>query len=656
METAPSRTRPITGPRPPPFAVAIADLNGDGHPDLAVACAFGQTGLSVLQGKGDGTFLPSVDFVVEFGTPGIVGDVNGDGRPDLITANVGTSTVSVLLNNDGGNFTAESDYTVGTNPSAIAIGDVSGDARPDIEVANFASNTVSILQRNPSGSFFPHSDFGTGAAPMAVAVADLNGDGHRDIVTAGFATAPDESSVLINNGVGGFAAHVDYPTGLSADAVAVGDVNGNGKADFVTANASDNTISVLLGNGNGTFGTNHDFATGASPASVALADLNGDGNLDAVTANSAGSSVSVLLGDGNGNFPTHVEYATGANPQSVAIGDLNGDGIPDLVVADANPPGSPPGHVSILIGNGGGTFATHVDLSTVGSRPYSVALADVNGDGRLDIITACMYSDAAYVMLGDGAGGFGPPFGYHAGPGNFIGSQFPLAVAVGDLNGDGQPDIALADYGSNAVSVLQGLTPTQIKLGLSQSQSTLGSSLTLTGTLTVPPSSSGDPLGTVRFFDGFTSLGSVRLIGNTATLHWTPTTLGGHTLSAVYSGDGSFFGSISPPAIASVLATTGADGAALPRAVYLSAPSPNPARGSTELRFGLPHDATASIRVYDVHGRLVRRLGGGRFAAGEHLLGWDLRDEAGAAVSAGVFFVRLAADGVTRTGMLVVMR
>jgi hypothetical protein len=533
---------------------------------------------------------------------------------------------------------------------------VSGDGRPDIETSNYASNNVSLLQGNPAGGFFSHSDFVTGAAPMAIAVADLSGDGHRDIVTAGFAAAPNEASVLINNGAGGFPAHVDHPTGLSADAVAVGDVNGNGKPDLVTANATDNTISVLLGGSNGTFGSNHDFPTGASPASVALANLNGGGTLDAVTANSAGNNVSVLLGDGFGNFPTHVEYATGANPQSVAIGDVNGDGIPDIVVANANPPSTPPGSVSILLGEGDGTFMPHADFSTVGSRPYSVALADVNGDGRLDIITACMYSDAAYVMLGDGAGGFGPPFGCHAGPGNFIGTQFPLAVAAGDLNGDGRADIALADYGSAAVSVLYGLTPTQMKLGLSQSQSTLGSSLTLTGTLTVPPSSPGNPLGTVRFLDGFTSIGSVRLIGGVATLHWTPPTLGSHALSAVYSGDASRFGSISPTEIANVLTTLGTDRATLPQAVYLSAPSPNPARGGTALRFGLPHEARVSIQLYDITGRLVRELADGRFAAGEHSLAWDMRDEAGAAVSTGMFFVRLVADGVARTGMLVVMR
>ena len=162
----------------------------------------------------------------------------------------------------------------------------------------------------------------------------------------------------------------------------------------------------------------------------------------------------------------------------------------------------------------------------------------------------------------------------------------------------------------------------------------------------------------MRFFDGFTLLGSSPVSGGVATLAWSPPHLGSRTLSALYSGDGKFFGSISRDVIERVVSTLllVADGTSVPQTVSLAAPHPNPARTWAALRFGLPRNAAVSIAIFDVTGRLVRELAGTQFAAGEHALTWDLCDSGGAPVSSGLLFVRMNADGLTRTGRLVVVR
>src|SRR5439155_11712453 len=153
------------------------------------------------------------------------------------------------------------------------------------------------------------------------------------------------------------------------------------------ANNFANTVSVPLGNGDGSFGAKTDFGTGSGPNSVAIGDLNGDGKPDLAVANGSSNTVSVLLGNGNGSFGARTDYGTGSAPRSVAIGDLNGDGKPDLAVANT---GSYPGYdgtVSVLLGNGNGSFGAKTNFGT-GSKPFSVAIGDVNGDGRPDLAVA----------------------------------------------------------------------------------------------------------------------------------------------------------------------------------------------------------------------------------------------------------------------------
>ena len=239
-----------------------------------------------------------------------------------------------------------------------------------------------------AGGFSNRADFGVDSYPRSVAVGDFNGDGKPDLVTA--SNILGTVTVLLGDGTGGFGNRAAFGVG-SAQSVAIGDFNGDGKADLVTAGY--NTVGVLLGTGTGSFGANTNFAVGSNTYSVAVGDFNGDGKLDVVAANYGANTVSVLLGTGTGSFGTKTDFAVGSLPYSVAVGDVNGDGKLDVVAANPGVEGGYPGSgtVSVLLGKGTGSFGAKTDFS-VGVDPESVAVADLNGDGKPDLVTA-NYSD-----------------------------------------------------------------------------------------------------------------------------------------------------------------------------------------------------------------------------------------------------------------------
>jgi hypothetical protein len=235
--------------------------------------------------------------------------------------------------------------------------------------------------------------------------------------------------------------------------VAVADVNSDGKPDLVTAN-DDNSVSVLLGKGNGIFVPFQNIAVGAGPRSVAVADVNGDGKPDLVTADAAGS-VSVLLGNGDGSFQNAQNFPAGLRPESVVVADVNGDGKPDLVVANRGTAPYTNSTVSVLLGQGNGTFRNAQNFP-VGAGPFSVAVADVNGDGRPDVITANFFGSNVSVLLGNGDGSFQSARNFSVGSRPFPFGSRPLSVTVADVNGDGLPDLVTANSISDDVSVLLG--------------------------------------------------------------------------------------------------------------------------------------------------------------------------------------------------------
>jgi uncharacterized protein (UPF0548 family) len=244
-----------------------------------------------------------------------------------------------------------------------------------------------------------------------------------------------------------FAPAMNFAAGSTPFSVAVGDFNGDGKPDLAVANTFGSNVSVLLGNGDGSLQSAVNYATGPRPNSVAVGDFNGDGKQDLAVANRGdprvgGDAVSVLLGNGDGTFQNAVNYAAGSAPFSVAVGDFNGDGKQDLAVANASS-----GNVSVLLGSGKGTFQNAVNYST-GLAPYSVAVGEFNGDGKQDLAVATFLGDVS-VLLGNGNGTFQNAVNYAAG-------VDIRSVAVGDFNGDGKQDLVVANSNSANISVLLG--------------------------------------------------------------------------------------------------------------------------------------------------------------------------------------------------------
>jgi hypothetical protein len=420
-----------------PDAVAVGDVRGNGLLDIVTANTNGT--VSVLLGNGDGSFQSPHLFQIGASLDAVaVGDFRAIGRQDIVTANV-TGSVSVLLSNGDGTFQNPVTLPVGARPGAVAVGDFRGIGELDIVTGN-ADGTASVLLGNGDGSFqspVPY-DLQIGAV-KALAVGDLRGTGKPDVVAVD--NSPifhDFVSVLLNNGDGSFQTAGQYQVGIDSLDVTVGDFHGNGHLDIVTADFQrffdgPPDLSILAGNGDGSFQFARQVSSGAFVDSLAVGDFNGDGKADLAMASDIGQNVSVVPGNGDGSLAFAPAYAAGVLPDAVAAGDFTGSGRQDLVTADAG------GHATVLLSNGDGTFRNGPVLAYPGFG-NAVVVADFTGGGHEDIAVLSSYIHAELsVYLGNGDGTFQDPLVMDLGS-DTIGE----ALAVGDFNGDGKPDLAVA--------------------------------------------------------------------------------------------------------------------------------------------------------------------------------------------------------------------
>jgi hypothetical protein len=468
-----------------PFSVAVADINGDGKPDLIVANYLDGTVSVLLNKTAPGAAMASFATQQTFATGGFphsvaVTDVNGDGEPDVIVADGGgTNTVSVLVNRTApgaatASFATQRSFTAGVGPFSVAVADINGDGKPDLIVAN-DDNTVSVLVNTTApgaatASFATQQAFAAGGILISVAVADVNGDGKPDLITAND-DIPGTVSVLLNTTVPGaatasFATQQTFATGGGPMSVSVADANADGKPDLIVANWTDSTVSVLLntttpGAATASFATQQTFATGINPFSVAVSDVNGDGKPDLIVANTNNRTVSVLEnttapGAVTAAFATQQSLVTGEFPRSVAVADVNGDGKPDLITANDGD-----ATVSVLLNTtviGAATIVPAFPQTTLPRPPSNilgVAAGDLNGDGKPDLIWAG-FGGNVEVQLNTTAPGAAVPTFTTLQTFTILGDH--LSVAVADMNGDGRADVVVPGFATGTVAVLLNTT------------------------------------------------------------------------------------------------------------------------------------------------------------------------------------------------------
>jgi hypothetical protein len=453
--------QPLT---PTPYAIYAGNAG--------VAASAGAVSAANIVGKLAATQLSSA--VVTNGASGLNfnGAFSGDGtgltNQDLLSGNTHgaiawtkTSPWSVAT------------YPVGQNPMAVVAADIHGTGKLDLISANHNDNSLTIWNNNGTGGFENSSTISVGLPPNSIATADVNGDGKLDIICAvNSPNAPsvdrvsDPLIVLTNDGSGGFQVSSILPTGNSLYwysgpdvKVAVADVNGDGKPDSIAANANDNSLTVFTNDGSGGFTVASTNYLDNAPWTIATADVNGDGKVDLIAGEEGvyGGAVTVLTNAGGGLFVVSTQIPVGNSAgwelTFVTVADVNGDGRPDVVAADLYS-----NTLTVLLNNGSGGFTKLTPLVVGGLWDYlvpdSVAVADVNGDGNMDLLCT-RQSGGLVVFSSDGRGGFNPAETLTTG------SQ-PGSVLIADLNADGKVWAVCANGGDNTLSVFQFGNPTYL--------------------------------------------------------------------------------------------------------------------------------------------------------------------------------------------------
>jgi len=466
----------------------------------------------------------------------------------------------------------------GKGASSLYMADVNGDSIADLIALNYNSDgcetasttegTVSILLGNSDGTFKPAITYDSGGfCPTAVVVGDLNGDGHPDVIALncdpiGQINCPSASvsnlGVLLGNGDGTFRAAVTYNSGGSgAVSVLLADFNGDGKLDVAVGEQNNNggTIGILIGKGDGSFQAPVSYDLGfSSAAHAAVGDLNGDGKPDLITTGCITNggvcerAMVVLSGNGDGTFQSVVSNDLVPQGRIAIVGDLNGDGHADLVFASefAHPPRGL-GLITVLLGNGDGTFSTAQSYETKGEFSTSVAIADINLDGIPDLIVSSAYTNFSKneegridLFIGNGDGTFQPSKAYASG------GNASEAVLAGDFNRDGKPDIAVVNACAD-LSCLQGSVSvlvnvfhlsTTTSLTSSLSPSFVGQPVRFTATISSTPTV---PDGTpVTFTANGTLIGTGTTTSGIASITTSTLKAGTHPIKATFGGSAIF--------------------------------------------------------------------------------------------------------------------
>lgn len=418
-------------------AITTADLNGDGNPDLLAARGANSPDapglLSVSLGNGDEriTFGDWSDYQVGNRPSAIsVADIDGDHQLDVLVANEGNSSVSVLLGTRAGVLRAPARYATDGNITAIAAGDLTGDGLVDFVTAHYDADKVNVMREDDQHGFSRTADPTTGDQPRALVLADLDGDRVPDVVTANLMA--NTVSVMFSDHLGGVRSVVSFPTDPQPNDVAAADIDGDGDNDLIVRTLP-GKLSVLRGGGLGSFAA-PDSLSACPGGWVAAGDLDGDGDIDLAASCGIAGTVDLLLNDGRGSFAPPLAISTGVATSSISLPDLDGDHRADIVAIHSQDDLS---QLAVLRGNQDGTFQPAM-LYPAGQLALEHAVADIDGDGALDVAIIDFRAQAARVRLGDGAGGFSDELVFDAGP-------RPTALTLADVTGDGLLDTAVGN-------------------------------------------------------------------------------------------------------------------------------------------------------------------------------------------------------------------
>ena len=576
-----------------PTSVAVADFSGDGIEDLVITNSNDET-VAVEKGNGDGTFgAPKVIFTysASYTQQVLAGDFNGDGKPDFALLN-GDGSIFIALGNGDGTFAAPKQvlappdpgaFNFNAVPYAMVLGDFNRDGRLDIAITDSLDSTVLVLLGYGDGTFQTAVAYAGETTPEGIAVADVNGDGKSDlIVTNSFGNTV---SVLLGNGDGTFQQQVTYATGKTPLAVIATDLNGDGAPDLAVVNSADSTVSVLLNKGNGTFAAQTAYPVGTGPNVLTAADFNADGIPDLAVVNEFDSTVSILNGKGNGTFAAQNVMATGGFPTGIAFGDFTGGGLNSLAVTNysnatvsillgaqtlpatlndvvlsgasvhnvdavytpgaADPYAPSTSNVVELNGSGLGPSATTTSVTgnpNPGYLGYAVNFTATVASpiGVLATGTVSFYDGA--TLLGSSNLGTNRQATYST-IALAIGTHNITATYSGDTNYAKSTSTVLVEVVESSASIF-----TSVNLVSSSNPAVAGSSVSFTATVSPSQLLPALPTGNMTFFDGSSPLVTVKVGSNNSAAFSTSTLASGkHTISAAYTGDANYGGSVSAP-------------------------------------------------------------------------------------------------------------
>lgn len=446
-----------------PTRFAIADFNGDNAQDIA-AVLFSTEAVpqpldqvAVLLGNGSGQFSAPRFFGMRDGTLDLIArDINGDSRVDLIAANGAADNVSIALGRGNGAFETDERFAVGARPRTIAAGTIDGDLNPDLAVVNLDSGDASILLGNGDGSFDPAVSLDVTGTPRGLVLGRVDSDAHLDLAVCDFDAG--QVSLFLGRGDGSFGSErrvIARGPAANPRALALGDLNKDGKTDIVLANSGTDDVTVLLGAGNGSFGAPSHFFAGNFPLDLVIADVDADSSPDVVLINgldpddpATGQSprVRTLFGKGDGAIEERTgfgPYAVDPDPRALALEDLTTDGVREAVTVH---PGR--NRANVLAGKSDGKFVAGVPYRAAES-PVSIVLGDVNRDRRADIVSTNESDHSVSVLLNNG----GLSFVAHL---NFFFGSRPVGGILADVNRDNRLDLVVANRNTGDISVLLG--------------------------------------------------------------------------------------------------------------------------------------------------------------------------------------------------------